>query len=225
MPVAWTGGWAGAGAANTPATTMTVPSQAARRDNPPHAPTVDTARRSTMATSRFVHLRHKPPDTFAVPRELIVACAPMRSHVNLSHIVRTCGCFGISRVIACGAARLDDKIARDGADSVVLEVHRSLGPVLDRLKREGWQLVGLEQTTGSEPLFTFPFLSRTVLVIGNERLGLEEEILERLDRVAEIPMAGLPHSLNAATSTAVAVYEYCRQFPAGGGPPRLPPPS
>ena len=172
-----------------------------------------------MATSRFVHLRHKAPDTFAVPRELVVACAPMRSHVNLSHIVRTCGCFGIRRVIACGAARLDDKIARDGADSVELEVHRSLGPVLDRLKREGWQLVGLEQTTGSETLFAFPFVSRTVLVIGNERLGLEEEILERLDRVAEIPMAGLPHSLNAATSTAVAVYEYCRQFPAGGPPP------
>jgi tRNA G18 (ribose-2'-O)-methylase SpoU len=168
-----------------------------------------------MTSSRFVHLRHKPPDTFAVPRELIVACAPMRSHVNLSHIVRTCGCFGISRVIACGA---DDKIARDGADSVHLEVHRSLGPVLDRLKRDGWQLVGLEQTTGSESLFGFPFVSRTVLVVGNERLGLEEEILDRLDRVAEIPMAGLPHSLNAATSTAVAVYEYCRQFPFGGIP-------
>ena len=28
-------------------------------------------------------------------------------------------------------------------------------------------------------------------------------------------MAGLPHSLNAATSTAVAIYEYCRQFPSG----------
>jgi tRNA(Leu) C34 or U34 (ribose-2'-O)-methylase TrmL len=28
-------------------------------------------------------------------------------------------------------------------------------------------------------------------------------------------MAGLPHSLNAATSAAIAVYEYARQFPAG----------
>lgn len=139
----------------------------------------------------------------------------MRSHVNLSHIVRTCGCFGIRRVIACGAARLDERIARDGADSVSLEVHRSLGPVLDRLRGEGFELVGLEQTTGSESLFSFPFSPRTVLVIGNERLGLDQEILDRLDRVAEIPMAGLPHSLNAATSTALAVYEYCRQFPDG----------
>jgi tRNA G18 (ribose-2'-O)-methylase SpoU len=30
-------------------------------------------------------------------------------------------------------------------------------------------------------------------------------------------MAGLPHSLNAATSTSIAIYEYCRQWPVGGG--------
>jgi tRNA G18 (ribose-2'-O)-methylase SpoU len=169
-----------------------------------------------MANPRFLHVRHRPPLVLPAPRELVVACAPMRSHVNLSHIVRTCGCFGIRRVIACGAARLDDRIARDGAESVELEVHRSLGPVLDRLRAEGWRLVGLEQTTSSESLFGFRFPSRTVLVIGNERLGLEQEILDRLDHVAEIPMAGLPHSLNAATSAAIAVYEYCRQFPGGG---------
>ena len=96
----------------------------------------------------------------------------MRSHVNLSHIVRTCGCFGIRRVIASGAAGLHGRIARAGADEVALEVHRSLPPVLDRLRAEGFEIVGLEQTTGSERLFEFPFARRTVLVIGNERTGL-----------------------------------------------------
>ena len=165
---------------------------------------------------RFEHIRHKPPEVPAAPRELVVACPPMRSHVNLSHIVRTCGCFGIRRVIACGAVGLHGRIARDGADEVALEIHRSLPPVLDRLRAEGWEIVGLEQATGSEPLFSFRFVSRTVLGVGNERTGLTGEELARLDRVAEIPLAGLPHRLNAATSTAIAVYEYCRQWPGGG---------
>jgi len=143
----------------------------------------------------------------------------MRSHVNLSHIVRTCGCFGIGRVIACGAAGLHARIARDGAERVALEVHRSLPPVLDRLRADGYQIVGLEQATNSERLFTFAFAARTVLVIGNERSGLEPAELDRLDRVAEIPMAGMPHSLNAATSAALAVYEYCRQFPPSADRP------
>lgn len=160
--------------------------------------------------SRFEHLRHKPPERPTAPREIVVACAPMRSHVNLSHIVRTCGCFGVPRVIACGAARLHERIARDGAESVVLEIHRSLPPVLDRLRDEGFEIVGLEQATHSESLFGFSFAARTVLVIGNERTGLEDDVLARLDRVAEIPMYGLPHSLNAATSASIAIYEYCR---------------
>ena len=166
---------------------------------------------------QFEHIRHRPPEQFAAPRELVVACAAMRSHVNLSHIVRTCGCFGISRVVACGAAGVHGRIARDGAESVEVAVHRSLPPVLDRLRAEGYELVGLEQATRSESLFTFSFVARTVLVIGNERTGLEQPELDRLDRVAEIPMAGLPHSLNAATSAAIAVYEYCRQWPAPPG--------
>jgi len=140
----------------------------------------------------------------------------MRSQVNLSHIVRTCGCFGIAKVIFCGAARIRERIARDGAESVAIEVHRSLPPVLDRLRADGYQIVGLEQATGSESLFRFRFAARTVLVVGNERTGLVAEELARLERVAEIPMAGRPHSLNAATSAAVAIYEYCRQWPDGG---------
>ena len=166
--------------------------------------------------SSFEHIRHRPPAQLAAPRQLILACPEFRSRVNLSNIVRTCGCFGIRRVIACGSGRLDERIARNGADAVTIEVHRSLPPVLDRLKQDRWQLVGLEQATHSECLFSFRFVSRTVLVVGNERLGIEPEVLARLDRVAEIPLAGLPHSLNAATSTAVAIYEYCRQFPDGG---------
>ena len=116
-------------------------------------------------------------------------------------------------MVATGAAGLHGKIARDGAEHVALDVHRSLPPVLDRLKAEGYELVGLEQTTGSERLFSFAFRPRTVLVVGNERAGLDPDVLRKLDRVAEIPMAGLPHSLNAATATAIAVYEYCRQHP------------
>jgi len=176
-----------------------------------HNAAASAVRRPAMTS--FTHIRHKPPEPPGAPRELIVACAAMRSHVNLSHIVRTCGCFGIARVVATGAAGLHGRIARDGAERVALDVHRTLPPVLERLAAEGHEIVGLEQTTDSERLWSFAFRPRTVLVVGNERTGLEADVLARLDRVAEIPMAGLPHSLNAATAAAIAIYEYCRQHP------------
>lgn len=139
----------------------------------------------------------------------------MRSNVNLSRIARAAGCCGVRRIIACGTAKLISKIARDGADAVEIEVHRTLPPVLARLRAEGYQLVGLEQTTDSRSLFEFPFARKTVLVIGNERLGIEDEVLRLLDHTVEIPVYGLPYSHNAATATAMALYEYCRQYPKG----------
>jgi tRNA G18 (ribose-2'-O)-methylase SpoU len=165
--------------------------------------------------SEFEHQRHKPPSTLERPRELIVACAPMRSNVNLSRIVRAAGCCGVGRVIACGTARIDQKIARDGADTVEIEVHRTLPPVLKRLRDEGYQLVGLEQTSGSQCLFDFHFERKTALVVGNERLGLEQDVLALVHQTVEIPVYGLPYAHNVATATAMALYEYCRQFPQG----------
>jgi tRNA G18 (ribose-2'-O)-methylase SpoU len=164
--------------------------------------------------SDFVHQRHKPVQKLERPRELIVACAPLRSNVNLSRIVRVASCAGLERVIACGTAKVIGKIARDGADTIRVEVHRTLAPVLEDLKRDGYQLVGLEQTTGSESLHTFRFDRQTVLVVGNERTGLTDDVLMLLDHAVEIPVYGLPYSYNVATATAMALYEYCRQFPS-----------
>jgi tRNA G18 (ribose-2'-O)-methylase SpoU len=163
----------------------------------------------------FAHKRHKPPRPLLQPRELVVVCAPMRSNVNLSRIVRTAACCGLERVVCTGPARLERKIARDGADTVHIETHRTLLPMLDSLRRDGYHLVGLEQTSNSCNLHDYEFDRRSALVIGNERTGLTDDALAMLDDVVEIPVWGLPYSYNAATATAMALYEYCRQYPDG----------
>jgi tRNA G18 (ribose-2'-O)-methylase SpoU len=163
----------------------------------------------------FMQKRHEPPTALDRPRELIVACPPMRSNVNLSRIVRAAGCCGVQRMICCGTAKLIEKIARDAEAVLDLQRHRTLSPVLRRLRSESYQLVGLEQTTGSECLYDFAFNRRTVLVVGNERLGIEPDVLVLLDHTVEIPVFGSPLSYNAATAAAMALYEYCRQYPRG----------
>ncbi len=163
----------------------------------------------------FVHERHKPPTALERPRELLVACAPLRSSINLSRIVRAAGCSGVTKIIAAGSAKLDRNIARDGADAVEIVAHRTLPPVLKKLRAEGFRLVGLEQSTNSHNLYEYKFVAKSCLVVGNERTGLTDDILELLDDVVEIPSYGMPYSHNVATATAIAIYEYCRQFPRG----------
>lgn len=165
--------------------------------------------------SPFVHQRHKSPSGGSGARDLVLACPPMRSNVNLSRIVRAAGCCGVTRMIVGGKQKIERKVARDAIGQVEVDFRRSLPPALRKLKADGYELVGLEQTTGSECLYDFRFKARTVLVIGHERLGITEDVLKLLDHVVEIPVYGLPHSHNAATAAAMALYEYCRQHGAG----------
>jgi tRNA G18 (ribose-2'-O)-methylase SpoU len=165
--------------------------------------------------SDFVQHRHKPPVTLLRPRELLLACPPMRSNVNLSRMVRAAACCGIRRMICCGNARILPEISRETGDSMEIEIHRTLPPVILRLKQEGYPIFGLEQALHSVSIFEFSFPRKAVLVIGNERLGIEDEVLRLLDGTIEIPVYGLPHAHNAATAAAMALYEYCRQYPTG----------
>ena len=164
---------------------------------------------------KFEHIRHKPPAELTTPRPLIIACSPLRTHANLSTSIRTAGCCGISEVIATGNAKVNPKIARDGAENVTLSAYRSLLPVLKKLKLYGYKLVGLEQTTNSTPLGDFQFPHKTVLVIGSEREGLNQDTLDLLDAVVEISVWGLPYSYNVATATSICMHAYCAQYPSG----------
>jgi tRNA G18 (ribose-2'-O)-methylase SpoU len=168
-----------------------------------------------MSDLKFEHLRHKPPAELTQERPLIIACSPLHSKVNLSTIMRTAGCCGVGEVIATGNGKVDPKIARDGAENVKLTVKRSLVPVLKKLKLDGYQLVGLEQTTNSSALGNYQFPHKCVLVIGAERDGLSPECLEILDAVVEIPIWGLPYSYNVATATSICMLAYCMQYPNG----------
>jgi tRNA G18 (ribose-2'-O)-methylase SpoU len=163
----------------------------------------------------FAHQRHKPPQKLSRPREMVIVCAPMRSNVNLSRIARLAGCCGLERIICIGAAKLERKIARDSAETLRIETHRTMAPVLDALRSDGYRLVGLEQASNSQNLHDYKFTRRTALVIGNERTGLADDLLAKLDDVVEIPVWGLPFSYNVATAATMALYEYCRQFPEG----------
>ncbi len=161
------------------------------------------------------HVRHKPPTQLERPRELVLVCPPLRSGVNLSRLVRLCGCSGIPEMIVCSPVKADPNIARDAIDFVNVVRRRSLDSVLADLRREGYRLVALEQTDASHNLHDYSFQRKTALIVGNERTGLADEHLAQVDDCVEIPVYGRPFSYNVVTATTMAVYEYCRQFPAG----------
>lgn len=161
------------------------------------------------------HVRHRLPTVLEVPRPVVLAVPPLRSGVNLSRLVRLAGCCGVPRMVVSGNTRIDPKIARDGARVVDIERHRSLEPQLERLKREGCHLVGLEQTSDSRNIHHYSFPRRIALCLGHERDGMDSGMIRLMDDLIEIPVYGLPYSYNIVTAATMALYEYCRQYPNG----------
>ena len=161
------------------------------------------------------HVRHRPPIALAAPRPVIIACPQFKSQVNLSRIVRLASCCAIPHLIACGPAKVDPKVARDGAEIIQIDRRRSMAPRLEELKKAGYPLIGLEQTSNSKSIYDFAFPRQMVLVLGHERLGITPDVLRLLDCSIEIPVYGLPYSYNVVTAASMALYEYCKQYPTG----------
>jgi len=78
--------------------------------------------------------------------------------------------------------------------------------LIDTLKQRGYEIIGLEQAPTSESLPNFKPHAKTTLLLGREVEGLEPSLLEKCDRILEIPMSGKKESYNVVQATAIAAY-------------------
>lgn len=79
-------------------------------------------------------------------------------------------------------------------------------------KREGYTLIGLEQTDQSKQLnkdFVFP--KKSLILLGMEREGIPGNLLAELDYAVEIKQIGMIRSMNIQTAAAVIVHAYSMQ--------------
>ncbi|HRH24751.1 MAG TPA: 23S rRNA (guanosine(2251)-2'-O)-methyltransferase RlmB [Candidatus Paceibacterota bacterium] len=77
------------------------------------------------------------------------------------------------------------------------------------LKEKGYWSYGLVMN-GSTKLSDAKFDSPTLIIVGNESVGIREKTLELCDIPLSIPMDPRCESLNAATATSIVLYEYSR---------------
>lgn len=151
-----------------------------------------------------------------IPLRLIVD--NLRSAFNVGSIFRTAECFGVEHIHLCGYTAKPDqeklkKSAMGTEDLVPWSWHARAEDLVKTLRAEGFTLFALETSTEAKRLDSFSFpKTKTALVFGNERFGVEQTLLRDVDDVLEIPCQGQKNSLNVALSLGIAVYEWRKQF-------------
>ena len=80
-------------------------------------------------------------------------------------------------------------------------------------KREGYTVVGIEQTDRSVMLGSEAcrLPRQVVLVVGSEREGIPAVVLTECEVLVEIPQSGVTRSLNVQTAVAIVLFEHARQ--------------
>ncbi len=139
----------------------------------------------------------------------------VRSLHNVGAAFRTADAFGIERVVLVGITgtpphREIFKTAL-GAENTVDWVHfPAAAEAADYLKQEGYDLIALEQTTGSGNLLAFQPAAdqKYAFVFGNEVDGVSDELLARCDQAVEIPQFGTKHSLNVSVCFGIVLYDH-----------------
>lgn len=79
-------------------------------------------------------------------------------------------------------------------------------------KKEGYTLIGLEQTDQSVELNNdLKFPQKSLILLGREREGIPGDLLAELDFCVEIKQVGIVRSMNIQTATAIIVHAYSSQ--------------
>ena len=149
--------------------------------------------------------------------EVAVLLHNIRSTHNVGSIFRTADAAGISRVYLTGytptptdrfgRARKDIAKTALGAEKFLpWEHHLSPSRLITKLKKEGWHIVGVEQDVSARDYRTFKAKGNTVLVFGNEVLGIPKNVRKKCDALIEIPMHGKKESLNVSVAAGVILF-------------------
>ena len=149
---------------------------------------------------------------------LVLVVDNLRSAFNVGSIFRIAECFGVAHVYLCGYTATPEqaKLKKSAMGTDVYQRwswHARAAELLGHLKSTGYLVYGLETSATALSLHEMSFAKvPTALVFGNERFGIESDILGLCDGVVEIPCQGRKNSLNVAVSLGVATYEWRRQY-------------
>ena len=150
---------------------------------------------------------------------VVVVLDNIRSAHNAGSIFRTSDAFMAQKIILCGITPQPPnrellKTALGATESVEWAYESNVAEALEELKRRGYTICGIEQTTKSTVLSDFEVEKDKMyaLVFGNEIDGISDSILTILDHCIEIPQFGTKHSMNVSVTAGIVLYSFSNSF-------------
>jgi len=150
-------------------------------------------------------------------KEICLALHNIRSTHNVGAIFRTAEAVGVACIYLCGYTPAPiDRFGRErgdiaksalGAEKMVKwESVADIGELIKDLKKKKFQICAIEQSEKSIDYKKVKYGNKTLIILGNEVKGIEEDILNKCHKIVEIPMKGRKESLNVSVTAGIILF-------------------
>lgn len=150
-------------------------------------------------------------------KEAVVILHNIRSVYNVGAIFRTADAVGVSKIYLTGYTPTPkDRFGRDRKDvakaalgaqmSVPWEYVDKPSSLIEKLKKGGFEVVAVEQSENSIDYKKYKPKQKAAFLLGNEVRGVSKQLLNKCDKIIEIPMMGEKESLNVSVSAGVVLF-------------------
>ena len=146
----------------------------------------------------------------------------IRSMHNVGALFRTSDAFGIHSLFLSGFTPTPprpeiSKTALGSEETVSWKKIENPLEEIDSLKHKSYKIYGLEQTFQSKLLTEFKIQEpekeqKICVILGNEVTGIDEVLIDKIDRFIEIPQFGSKHSLNVSVAAGVLLYAFLEKM-------------
>ena len=186
-------------------------------------PLMDKLSEKTDTSELLAIFSMKLDDTSRIqPKEqpLVVVMDRPSNKGNLGTLIRSCDAFGVDGLIMTGHAvdLYDPETVASSVGTffslpvIRLPSYKEVQIYLDQLRNDfpALQVIGTS-AKGELYINHCEYKRPTMLLIGNETLGLSDNFKNMCDQLVKIPMGGTASSLNVSCAASIALYEISRQ--------------
>lgn len=149
---------------------------------------------------------------------ITLICDNVTNAPNIGSLLRISDALGVEELIFCGEnsqlGKRMKKTSRSTEKYVSHKVESDILQVVTSLKAKRYFIIALEITDSSISLDDFILNTNQpiALIIGNENVGVSEDILKLADEIVHIKMFGENTSMNVVQATSIILYELTKQL-------------
>lgn len=171
-------------------------------------------RRNVVDAYRYWRLEAIVADLDTRRHDFAVAIENWRHDLNIGTVVRTANAFLAREVIIVGRRRWNKR----GAMVTDRYQHVLHVPDVDALAehahKAGYVIVAIDNLPGATPIESTPLPRNTLMLFGQEGVGLSPEARQAAAAVCSIAQYGSTRSINAGVAAGIAMHAWIRQHAA-----------